>query len=163
MSDRFHGKFLGMVVDNADPKSLGRIRARVPEVLGAEETTGWCQPAAVFAGPGVGVAAVPPVDALVFVEWPAGDVSRVPVWSGGVWSDGAGVDGAGPDAFVIVTPGGHRVELRDAAGDAAVEITAASGAAVLLDSTGLTLKFGGQKVAMTQASVSINDGALEVR
>ena len=159
--DRFHGKYLGVVVDNDDPLSVGRVRTRVPEVTG-EETTGWCQPSAVFAGPGVGFAVVPPVDALVFVEWPAGDVTRAPIWSGGVWPTGDGVQGASPDVLVIVTPGGHRVELRDTSGDAAVEITAASGATVVLDQTGVQISFGAQKLAMTQASVSINDGALQV-
>jgi uncharacterized protein involved in type VI secretion and phage assembly len=161
MTDRFAGKYVGTVVDNADPLTLGRVRARVPEVL-ADETTGWCLPCSPFAGPAVGLAVVPPVGALVFVEWPAGDVTRPPIWSGGLWANGDGVDGAGPETVVIVTPGGHRLELRDTAGDAAVEITAASGASITLDAKGVSIEFGGQKLAMTASSISLNDGALTV-
>ncbi|MGI8806770.1 MAG: phage baseplate assembly protein V [Acidimicrobiales bacterium] len=159
--DRFPGKYVGIVVDNDDPKGLSRIRAQVPEIL-IEETTGWCLPSAVFAGPGVGLAVVPPIGGLVFVEWPAGDVTRQAIWSGGLWADGDGVDGAGPDAFVLVTPGGHRVELRDTSGDEAIEVSAASGAVLVLDSKGVTVSFGGQKLEMTNSGISINDGALEV-
>src|SRR5436305_6336259 len=37
-----------------------------------------CSP---YAGSGVGLAAVPPVGSLVFVEWSAGDTTRVPIRS----------------------------------------------------------------------------------
>lgn len=161
MTDRFHGKFLGVVVDNDDPKGLVRLRVRVPEVFG-DESTGWALPCSPYAGAGVGLAAVPPVGSLVFVEWPAGDTSRVPIWSGGAWPDGDGVGDAGPDALVLTTPAGHRILLRDAAGGEAIEVEAASGAKVLLDSNGVVIGFGSQKIEITHASVSINGGALEV-
>lgn len=160
--DRFPGRYPGTVVDNDDPKGLCRVKVKVPEVF-SDETTGWALPSMPFAGPAAGLAAVPPVGAVVFVEWPAGDVSRVPIWSGAAWADGDGVDGAGPDAVVLVTTAGNRIELRDASGDEAVEITAKSGAKVTLDSSGVAVEFGSQKVAVTRSSISFNDGALEVR
>lgn len=159
---RFHGKFLGTVVDNEDPKRLCRLRVQVPEVFGTE-STGWAQPSSPFAGDGVGFAAVPPLGSLVFVEWAAGDTSRVPVWSGATWSDGAGVPDCGPGVVVLVTPAGHKVLLRDTAGREAVEIEAASGAKVVLDADGVVVEFGAQKLEMTHTSISLNGGALEVR
>jgi hypothetical protein len=108
------------------------------------------------------MAAVPPVGSLVYVEWPAGDTSRVPIWSGGSWADGEGVPDTGPDMLVLVTPAGHKVEMKDTAGGESIEVTAVSGAKVTLDQSGVSIEFGGQKVALTSSSVSINDGALEV-
>lgn len=160
--DRFPGRYLGTVVDNDDPKKLCRVKVKVPEVF-RDETAGWALPSSPYAGPGAGFAAVPPVGGLVFVEWPAGDTTRVPVWSGAAWADGDGVEGAGPDAVVLLTPAGNRIELRDASGDEAIELTAQSGAKVTLDSSGVTVEFGSQKVAITRASISFNDGALEVK
>jgi uncharacterized protein involved in type VI secretion and phage assembly len=159
--ERFPGKYLGVVVDNDDPKALMRLRVQVPEVLG-EETTGWCLPCSPYAGAGVGLAAVPPVGSLVFVEWSAGDTTRVPVWSGGTWADGEGPEDAGPDTLVLVTPGGHAVRLRDESGAEAIEIEAASGAKLVMDQNGVTVSFGSQKLALTRSSVVVNDGALEV-
>jgi uncharacterized protein involved in type VI secretion and phage assembly len=162
VTDRFHGKYLGVVVDNDDPKGLARVRVKVPEVFG-DEPTGWCLPCSPYAGAGIGLAAVPPVGSLLFVEWPAGDTTRVPIWSGGAWPDGDGVQDAGPDALVLTTPSGHKLVLRDESGSEAIEIEAASGAKVVLHKDGITIEFGSQKLAMTQSSISLNDGALEVR
>src|SRR6266851_3812213 len=41
---RYFGKYRGHVQDNNDPKSLGRIKASVPQVLG-DLDTGWAVPA----------------------------------------------------------------------------------------------------------------------
>jgi hypothetical protein len=159
--DRFPGRYVGTVVDNDDPKGLCRLKATVPEVLG-EETSGWCLPSLPFAGDGVGLALVPPAGAVVFVEWPAGDLTRVPVWSGAAWADGTGVEGAGPDRILLVTTAGNRLEIRDTADDEAIVLTAASGAEITLDPSGVSVVFGGQSMTITDSSISFNDGALEI-
>jgi len=160
--ERFNGKYVATVVDNDDPKRLGRVRVEVPEVFG-DEPTGWCVPCTPYPGVGTGLAAVPPVGGLVFVEWTAGDTTRVPIWSGGLWPDGDGVAGAGPDTLVLLTPGGNRVELRDRQGGEAVELRSASGAQIVLDQDGVGIAFGSQTVSVTRSSISVNGGALEVR
>ena len=45
----FFGKYRGIVTDNDDPKNLGRLKARVPEILQDVET-GWALPCAPYAG-----------------------------------------------------------------------------------------------------------------
>ena len=40
---RHFGKYRGLVTDNADPSSIGRIKAQVPEVFG-ELSTPWATP-----------------------------------------------------------------------------------------------------------------------
>jgi uncharacterized protein involved in type VI secretion and phage assembly len=82
---RFYGKYRGIVSDNDDPETLGRIRARVPEVL-AEVESPWALPCAPYAGPNQGLYVVPPVDAGVWIEFEGGDPSR-PIWSGAWWAN----------------------------------------------------------------------------
>ncbi len=41
--DRYYGIYRGVCFDNADPEKLGRIRARVPDVLGMQPTE-WALP-----------------------------------------------------------------------------------------------------------------------
>lgn len=85
-TDRFYGKYRGLVAINVDPLSLGRLKAMVPEVLG-EIPSSWALPCAPYAGTGAGFFAVPPIGAGVWIEFEAGDVSR-PVWTGCWWATG---------------------------------------------------------------------------
>jgi uncharacterized protein involved in type VI secretion and phage assembly len=161
VTERLTGKYAATVVDNQDPRGLARLKVQVPEVFG-DETTGWAVACSPFTAQNAGLAAVPPVGSLVYVEWPAGDTTRVPIWSGGSWADGEGVPDAGPDVLVLLTPAGHKIELKDTSGSESIEVSAVSGAQIVLDSNGITISFGAQKIALTSSSVSINDGALEV-
>ena len=84
-TSQYYGKYRGIVTNNQDPKNLGRIKARVPEVLQDVET-GWALPCAPYSGNGSGLYAVPEPGAGVWLEFEAGDVSR-PVWSGCWWGE----------------------------------------------------------------------------
>ena len=115
-TNRFFGKFRGLVTDNQDPLSLGRIKAKVPEVL-TDVETGWALPAAPYSGDGVGVYTVPAVDAGVWIEFEAGDVSR-PIWTGCWWgSNQLPKDETGsattPDRKIIRTEQGLLLSLDD--------------------------------------------------
>jgi hypothetical protein len=82
----FFGKYRGVVTDNDDPRALGRLRARVPEVL-ADVESGWALPAAPYAGDGSGLWTVPAAGTGVWIEFEAGDPSR-PLWTGCWWGEG---------------------------------------------------------------------------
>ena len=81
VESRYFGKYRGQVTDNNDPDNLGRLRAKVPRVLGDEET-GWALPAFIYGGASEqGLYAVPDVGAGVWVEFEGGDLSY-PIWTG---------------------------------------------------------------------------------
>ncbi len=157
----YHGLFPGVVSDNDDPEGKCRVRVTVPEVL-VDGDSGWCQPALPYTGDGAGLAVVPPVGTQVWVQWPGGDLSAPPVWSGGSYSAGQGVSGAGPGTLIVLTPGGHRIELSD--DSSAVTITSSQGPVVTLDGSGVSVDNGqGATIVMQGSSVNVNDGALVVQ
>lgn len=159
MTQEYVGLFQGVVTDNDDPEHKCRVRAQVPEVL--DGATGWCLPSFPYAGDGCGFAMVPPVGSSVLVQWPRGDLSAPPVWSGANFSGGAAVDGAGPDTVVVLTPGGHRLELSDE--QSALTITCSQGPVITLDGNGVKVDNGmGATLAMQGSSVDVNNGALRV-
>jgi uncharacterized protein involved in type VI secretion and phage assembly len=159
VSTPYLGKFAGVVVDNNDPDGLCRIDVSVPSVLTG--STGWCLPALPYAASGAGLAVVPPVGASVWVEWPDGDLAKPPIWSGAWYTAGNGVQGAGPNTILLVTPGGHKVEISD--DSKAITLTASGGASITVGDNGITLDNGkGAKVELAQAMVSINGQKFQV-
>ena len=82
-TDRFYGKYRGLVLNNVDPKNQGRIIAIVPEVLGVIPSN-FCLPCTPYAGTLAGFFTVPMIGTGVWIEFEAGDVNR-PVWTGCWW------------------------------------------------------------------------------
>jgi len=82
-TDRFYGKYRGLVATNVDQLGQGRITAIVPEVLGVTPST-FAQPITPYAGVQAGRFTVPKVGSGVLIEFEAGDVTR-PIWSGCWW------------------------------------------------------------------------------
>jgi hypothetical protein len=80
----FFGKYRGTVSDNADPTHRGRLKVKVPAVLGSVES--WAMPCVPYAGQGVGLHTLPEQGMGVWVEFEAGDPSY-PVWTGCFWAD----------------------------------------------------------------------------
>jgi hypothetical protein len=83
---QFWGKYRARVSDNGDPYKLGRLKLKIPDVLGDKES-GWALPsfplaaAGLTPGSGVGLFLVPPADAWVWAEFEHGDPDK-PIWTG---------------------------------------------------------------------------------
>lgn len=151
---RYHGKFRGIVTDNNDPDNLGRIRAKVPRVLGDVEI-GWALPCVPYGGASEqGLWAIPDQDASVWIEFEDGDLTY-PIWCGTWWGEDERPEAATPSQKVLKTSSGHRIVLDDDAGsvvvtdsndnsvtldDSGITIADANGNTVTLDSGGITLK-----------------------
>ena len=162
---RFYGKFRGVVTDNKDPLMTGRVRARVPDVLGDGES-GWAMPAAPFGGQGMGFFALPDVDAGVWIEFEHGDPD-FPVWTGVWWGTAAEVPPlllAPPYQKVMVkTKGGHSITLDDTPGIGGITLETSGGQKIVLNALGIEISNGmGATIKLTGPQVSVNNGALDV-
>ena len=153
---RYYGKYRGSVVD-VDAATM-RIRALVPALLG-ETPSGWCTPCVPYAGPDAGFLMLPSVGAGVWIEFEGGDPSY-PIWTGGYWRAGEIPSGVADQVRIIVTKAGKLTFDDDAP---SITIEDSNGHTVVLDSSGVTITAGAGKVAVQQATVSVNDGALEVQ
>ena len=88
---RYFGAYRGTVMDNDDPLRLGRVKCRVPEVLGLTLMTDWAAFKGSQYGGGAdsGVFAPPDIMSAVFVEFESGDVNR-PLYTGTWWGQRTG-------------------------------------------------------------------------
>lgn len=142
---RFYGKYRGTVVNNVDPMQIGRVQVQVPDVSGVLPTS-WAMPCLPVAGAQMGLYAVPPVGANVWVEFEQGDPDY-PIWVGCFWNTAAEV----PAPARTAPPGLSHIAL------------SAAGASILVNDTGIYIDNGkGARIAMTGPAVTVNDGALAV-
>jgi len=135
VENRYYGKHRGFVSDNQDPDNLGRIKAKVPGLLKDEET-GWALPCLPYGGSAEqGFFAIPEVDAGVWIEFEAGDLTH-PLWVGTWWGSGEIPESAKPDQKIIKTKSGHTLLLDDTGGSELIKISTPAGHIILLDDTG---------------------------
>jgi uncharacterized protein involved in type VI secretion and phage assembly len=180
VQDRYYGKYRGFVMDNEDPEQRGRLRLRVPSVLG-DQTSAWALPCLPFGGSaGHGWFAVPETEAQVWVEFEEGDVSR-PIWTGTFWqAKGNAPAEARSTTRLLSTPSGHVLQFDDKEGEerfrlhhpsgaeltidpkGTVALTDAQGATVVLDAEGQTLHIEdshGNSLALGSSGVTVEDSS----
>jgi uncharacterized protein involved in type VI secretion and phage assembly len=160
----FYGKYRGVVTNNQDPLTMGRVKAKVPDVFYDDES-GWSMPSAAFSGNGVGLFALPTVGAGVWIEFEHGDPDY-PIWSGGWWGSSSEMPTAltSPDKQVMIqTDAGHMVLIDDTPGTGGITLQTAGGQKIILTDSGITIDNGkGASIVLTGPQISINGGALEV-
>lgn len=161
----FYGKYRGTVTNNIDPLLQGRVQVSCPAVLGDGQLS-WAQPCVPYAGNQVGLFLVPPVGAQAWVEFEAGDPDR-PILGGCFWGVGeAPATPAIPQMKVLKTES-ITLTMSDLPGVGGFTLEVAAPAApvpmkIVCGPAGIELSIGASKVALSAASVSVNNGALEV-
>jgi hypothetical protein len=162
---QFFGKYRGQVANNMDPMMLGRVQVTVPAVLGSG-TLSWALPSVSYAGSGVGFFAIPPVGANIWVEFEGGDPDY-PIWSGCFWGTGeVPATPAVPQIKMIKTDcvtltlsdlpgaGGFTLEVQPPAVTTPLKL--------VFNASGIEISNSSASIKLTPASVSVNNGALEV-
>lgn len=155
---RYFGKYRGRVLDNADPLKQGRVEVEV-EAIAKNESLGWALPCLPYAGNGHGFYMIPEVDALVWVEFEAGNLSH-PIWVGCFWAADQLPEGAEPGVFMLATAAGNSFKISDK--DNRIEIGTAGGALITIEDDSITIDSGGTKIVLDSSAVNVNDGSLEV-
>ncbi len=168
MSEKFYGKYRGMVVNNVDPMQMGRLLVQVPAVFG-EGMASWAMPSFPVTGPQMGTWWLPQLNAGVWVEFEGGDLES-PIWSGCWFGSAAEVPALalaappGVPNFVIQTQGQNTVMISDVPGPTGgILLKTATGAMIAINDVGITISNGkGATIVLTGPTVNINAGALTV-
>jgi hypothetical protein len=160
----FFGKYRGTVEQNIDPLQMGRVQVSVPAVLGGGRLS-WAMPSVPYAGPQVGLFAIPPVGANVWVEFEGGDPDY-PIWSGCFWGAGELPLPALAEIKFLKTDGA-KVTLNDLPGAGGVTIEVGPPVVptplrITLGASGIEISNLAASVKLSPVSVSLNNGALEV-
>jgi uncharacterized protein involved in type VI secretion and phage assembly len=161
MAGQYFGKFRGTVVNNLDPRRMGRVQIQVPSILG-DNRLNWAMPCVPYGGSGVGFYMIPPVGANIWVEFEGGDPDY-PIWAGCFWDEGdVPADPAIPQMKVIKTDSAT-LTVDDTPGAGGVKIETTSGMKIEISVSGIEINDGqGGSIKLTGPKVSTNNGALEV-
>lgn len=137
--NRFYGKYRGFVVDNADPETRGRLKLRVPSLMG-DQDTGWALPCSPFGGlADQGLFMIPEVDAQVWVEFEEGNLDK-PIWVGVFWQQSSDTPSEAaleePTTRIIKTPSGHVLQFDDKSGEEQFRLFHPAGAELIVNPEG---------------------------
>lgn len=175
---QYFGKYRGTVLQNADPKGIGRLQVQVAGVFTVASS--WAMPSFPVAGPQTGAIAVPPIGAGVWVEFEAGDPDD-PIWTGCYYSTRAEVPPTVQlippplPAMTMQTPLQNMIQLSDAVpapvltppapGTGGIVLRAGpTGPVIAVNSLGVHISDGkGGSISITGGTVTVNSGALMVK
>lgn len=166
MSKTFYGKYRGIVTDNKDPLKMGRIKARVPDVMG-KDASGWALPCVPFAGDDMGFYAIPAVDARVWIEFEQGDPDY-PIWVGCWWGSQDELPKEADDVqkVVIKTKNGQVVVLdgsNEGSGEISIKTGNAENQSIVMNSESIKIDNGTDAtIELSGPKVALNNDALEV-
>jgi Type VI secretion system/phage-baseplate injector OB domain len=143
----------------------GRVQVKVPAVLG-DGSLSWAMPCSPYAGPSVGFFAIPPTGANVWVEFENGDPDY-PIYTGCFWGPGEVPALPAIEAMKVLKTDAVTLKISDlpGAGGLTIEVNPPAVATPLklaFTAAGIELTNGAASVKLTPASVSVNNGALEV-
>jgi hypothetical protein len=161
----YFGKYRGKVAGNADPRMLGRLQVTCPAVLG-EGRLSWAMPCVPYAGRQVGLFALPPVGADVWVEFEGGDPDQ-PIWAGCFWGEGEVPVTPAVATTKVFRTEGVTVTIDDLPGEGGLTVLVSPPLVTAplrleLNASGIELSNGSASVKLAGLSVNVNDGALEV-
>jgi uncharacterized protein involved in type VI secretion and phage assembly len=168
MSEKYFGKYRGMVLNNVDPLQQGRLQLQVPDVAGLIPAT-WAMPCVPVAGIQNGMFALPMIGSGVWVEFEQGN-PEFPVWVGCFWGSAAEVPALaratppGVQAITLQTPLQNGLTVSDLPGPTGgIMLKSATGATLIVNDTGIYIQNGkGAMITLIGPTITINNGALTV-
>jgi hypothetical protein len=167
-TQKYFGKYRGMVINNVDPMQTARLMVQVPDVAGLIPGS-WAWPCLPFTGPQMGFWALPQIGAGVWVEFEQGDPDH-PIWSG-CWYGSAAEPPAlalaappGVPNVVLQTQGQNTLMLSDLPGPTGgILLKSTTGALISISTVGIIISNGqGAMITMTGPTILMNAGALTI-
>lgn len=168
MSEKYFGKYRGMVLNNVDPMQIGRLMVQVPDIGGLIPSS-WAMPCFPVTGKQMGAYMIPQIGAGVWVEFEQGNPDY-PIWSGCWYGSAAEVPAlalAGNPAspnIMFQTGLQNSLIISDLLGPTGgIMLKSTTGATIIVNDTGIYIQNGkGASLVMVGPSVTINNGALTI-
>jgi hypothetical protein len=163
------GKYEGVVVDNVDPQNLGRLKVKVPLVMGNQEV--WAKACVPYAGPlaggaQIGFFALPPLDSHVWVEFEGGN-QDYPIWVGCQWIANQTDSAEAVPDVVVLRNGAGFIKMSEESGEIVLEaadgsVLSIGNGSISLEATEINLTANGATVKISASGFDALNGAFTV-
>ncbi|MGW1657509.1 phage baseplate assembly protein V [Streptomyces atratus] len=167
---QWHGMYEGVVVSAEDLTRVGKLKVRVPEVLGDAHV--WVASPTPLAGSDCGMYVVPPPDSGVWVQFLDGDPERavcVGFRRGGPGDVPSAAKSAPPGVpqIVLATPSGNALVISDVPGPNGgikLQLHGEDGPFIKIDETSIEISCGSElaTIRLSGPEVRVNRDALTV-
>lgn len=186
LGGHWYGVYPALVTDIKDPDGQGRVKITLPWSgdTGSARYEAWARLATLMGGNNRGSWFIPDVNDEVLIAFEAG-VPHRPYVVGALWNgqdaapesmDGSGQnnkkvlrsrngvkltldDQQGQEKFILETPGGQSITLKD--GPGAIEVVDSNGNSIKLETSGVTVN-ASAKVTLSASVVEVTAGTLTV-
>ncbi|MBX7167966.1 MAG: phage baseplate assembly protein V [Pirellulales bacterium] len=166
--NRYYGKYKGVVVNQSDPKGMGRIQVLVPDVS-ATAISSWALPCLPWAGRQFGFFTVPLPGSSVWIEFEQGDPDY-PIWVGCFWETSAEMPSCARStpaqipSLTVQTPLQHSIQISDLPGPTGgIQLRTPLGAKIVVTNELIEISNGtNASIKLVGPTVSINGTALTV-
>ncbi|HZR42831.1 MAG TPA: phage baseplate assembly protein V [Ktedonobacteraceae bacterium] len=169
-SEKYYGKYRGIVINNIDPENKGRIMVQVADLTQLTPST-WAEACVPIAGgeTPAGVYVVPAIGSNVWVEFEQGDL-RYPIWTGCFWGSQTDVPSLaleglpGSPSIILQTTGQNMIVISDLPGPTGgIMLTNNTGAMILINDVGITISNGqGASIQLVGPTIMLNEDAMTI-
>lgn len=180
-----HASYLAIVTSLDDPEQMNRVQVRLVafDDCTNQDAPLWARVVCPFAGNNRGAFLMPDVDDEVLIVFHNGDPSY-PLVLGGLWNGSSSApatlsggqnrykvirskngvkltldDQQGQESFIVETPGGQKITLKDGPGSIVIED--ANGNSIKLETSGITIT-AAAKVTVKAPQVDVSAGMVKV-
>jgi uncharacterized protein involved in type VI secretion and phage assembly len=169
LANHIYGVVVGLVTNNKDPDSMGRVKVKFPWLSDTDESH-WARVATPMAGTDRGIYFLPEIEDEVLVAFEHGDV-RFPYVLGALWNGKDGPPDKNSDGKnnlrVIKSRSGHVIRLNDESGKEKIEIIDKSEKnSIIFDTANNTITITADKditLSATQGTIKLDAQKIEIK
>lgn len=147
---------LGIVTENRDPDSRGRLKVR----LLVADMEVWAMAMTASAGQGYGISLLPKINETVVLAFISPDL---PIVLGAVWAGSSNFPSQGEqveDRYLLRSPNGTQVLIDDQAQKLVLETPNGYHLTIDDQARSVTLEQGGQKIEMKDSGITVTSSAI---
>jgi len=166
--NKYYGVYYGFVLQNQDPKNLGRLYVYIPEVNGIVEKGIWAYPMGQYGGINYGMNLTPKINDRVFIQYRFGN-PQFPLWTYAGYQivetdtekeSGKPAEFDTVDTYGIKFPNGITIKINDVEDEGKILVFHPSNHWIEISKDQISIIYNGtERIKVLEDEITFNDGS----